>query len=49
MNQKKKEACIEFLVSRHSLEEVMATDGFEHLVKSCPALVKEIMSKLAAR
>ncbi|XP_039781289.1 BTB/POZ and MATH domain-containing protein 2-like [Panicum virgatum] len=44
-----KEACIEFLVSRHALEEVMATDGFEHLVKSCPALVKEIMSKLAAR
>ncbi|CAN6299353.1 unnamed protein product [Urochloa humidicola] len=44
-----KEACIEFLVSRHVLEEVMATDGFEHLTKSCPALVKEIMSKLAAR
>ncbi|CAN6283300.1 unnamed protein product [Urochloa humidicola] len=44
-----KEACVEFLVSRHVLEEVMATDGFEHLTKSCPALVKEIMSKLAAR
>ncbi|CAL4933545.1 unnamed protein product [Urochloa decumbens] len=44
-----KEACIEFLVSRHVLEKVMATDGFEHLTKSCPALVKEIMSKLAAR
>ncbi|RLM51054.1 hypothetical protein C2845_PMPSC055582 [Panicum miliaceum] len=44
-----KKACIEFLASRHALEELMATDGFEHLVKSCPALVKEIMSKLAAR
>ncbi|RLN16536.1 hypothetical protein C2845_PM02G13420 [Panicum miliaceum] len=41
-----KEACIDFLISRHVLEEVMATDGFEHLVKTCPALVKEIMSKL---
>ena len=44
-----KEACIEFLVSRHALEEVMETDGFEHLVKTCPALVKEIVSKLGTR
>lgn len=44
-----KDACIEFLLSHHVLEEVMATDGFEHLTKSCPALVKEIISKLASR
>ncbi|KAL6643078.1 hypothetical protein ACP70R_021259 [Stipagrostis hirtigluma subsp. patula] len=45
-----KEACIEFIKSPRVLEGVMATDGFEHLTKSCPALVKEIiMSKLAAR
>ncbi|CAL4941941.1 unnamed protein product [Urochloa decumbens] len=44
-----KEACIEFLISPDALEAVMETDGFEHLTKSCPALVKELMSKLATR
>ncbi|CAN6311066.1 unnamed protein product [Urochloa humidicola] len=44
-----KEACIEFLISPDSLEAIMVTDGFEHLIKSCPALVKELMSKLANR
>ncbi|CAN6293486.1 unnamed protein product [Urochloa humidicola] len=42
-----KEACIEFLKSPDALEAVMETDGFEHLTKSCPALVKELLSKLA--
>ncbi|CAL4916786.1 unnamed protein product [Urochloa decumbens] len=43
-----KEACIEFLKSSDVLEAFMATDGFEHLTKSCPAALKElIMSKLA--
>ncbi|KAL6643079.1 hypothetical protein ACP70R_021260 [Stipagrostis hirtigluma subsp. patula] len=41
-----KEACIEFLKCPDKLDEVMETDGFEHLTKSCPALVKELMSKL---
>ncbi|CAN6283298.1 unnamed protein product [Urochloa humidicola] len=44
-----KEACIEFLKSPHVLEAVVETDGFEHLTKSCPALLKELMCKLAAR
>ncbi|KAK8445024.1 hypothetical protein SEVIR_9G246100v4 [Setaria viridis] len=44
-----KEACIEFLKSPSVLEAVVATDGFEHLSKSCPALLKELMCKLAAR
>ncbi|CAN6318398.1 unnamed protein product [Urochloa humidicola] len=42
-----KEACIEFLKSLEALKEAMETDGFEHLTKSCPALVKELLSKLA--
>ncbi|XP_034570664.1 BTB/POZ and MATH domain-containing protein 2-like [Setaria viridis] len=33
-----KEACIEFLRSPRVVEAVVATDGFEHLTKSCPAL-----------
>ncbi|EER94211.1 hypothetical protein SORBI_3001G242200 [Sorghum bicolor] len=41
-----KKACIEFLKSPDALEAVMETDGFEHLTKSCPALVKELMSEL---
>ncbi|CAN6305128.1 unnamed protein product [Urochloa humidicola] len=44
-----KEACIQFLKSPRVLEAVVATDGFEHLIKSCPALLKELMCKLAAR
>lgn len=44
-----KEACIEFLKSAPVLEAVVATDGFEHLSKSCPALVKDLICKLAAR
>jgi speckle-type POZ protein len=41
-----KQACIEFLKSPDALEAIMETDGFEHLTKSCPALVKELMSEL---
>jgi speckle-type POZ protein len=44
-----KEACIEFMISADALEAVMVTNGFEHLTKSCPALVKELMSTLATR
>jgi len=44
-----KEACIEFLMSPDALEAVLATEGFEHLTKSRPALVKELMSKLGTR
>ncbi|CAL4916787.1 unnamed protein product [Urochloa decumbens] len=42
-----KEACIEFLKSPDALEAVMKTDSFDHLTKSCPALMKELMFKLA--
>ncbi|XP_062201518.1 BTB/POZ and MATH domain-containing protein 2-like [Phragmites australis] len=44
-----KKACIEFLKSPQALDAVMATDGFDHLIKSYPALLKELISKLAAR
>ncbi|KAL6883734.1 hypothetical protein ACP4OV_011148 [Aristida adscensionis] len=44
-----KEVCIEFLTAPLVLEQVMATDGFEHLTRSCPALLREIISKLAKR
>jgi speckle-type POZ protein len=41
------DACIEFLKSPGIQEDVMETDGFDHLTKTSPALVKELMSKLA--
>ncbi|KAF8672792.1 hypothetical protein HU200_049246 [Digitaria exilis] len=44
-----KEACIEFLKSSDALEAVMETDGFDHMAKSCPALMKELMLKLVTR
>jgi len=46
-----KAACIQFLKSTQSLEleAVMATSGFEHLIRSCPALLRELISELAAR
>ena len=44
-----KEACFDFLCSPSSLNAVMATDGFEHLTRSCPAVLKELTSNIAAR
>ncbi|CAL4917276.1 unnamed protein product [Urochloa decumbens] len=46
-----KTACIEFIKKSppQALDAVMATDGFENLVKIYPALLGELFSKLAAR
>ncbi|XP_039827220.1 BTB/POZ and MATH domain-containing protein 1-like [Panicum virgatum] len=44
-----KESCYEFLRSSKTLNEVMETDGFQHLVESCPSALLELMSKLAER
>ncbi|KAL6883419.1 hypothetical protein ACP4OV_010833 [Aristida adscensionis] len=45
-----KAACFHFLSSPSTLNEVMATDGFEHLTRSCPSVLKELvsMSNIAA-
>ncbi|EAZ15530.1 BTB/POZ and MATH domain-containing protein 1 [Oryza sativa Japonica Group] len=42
-----KEACLKFLRSSRSLKAVMETNGFGHLISSCPGLIKDIMSKLS--
>jgi len=44
-----KEACFRFLSSISTLNAVMATDGFDHLTRSCPSVLKELMSNIAAR
>uniref|UniRef100_A0A0A8XXL2 BTB domain-containing protein n=1 Tax=Arundo donax TaxID=35708 RepID=A0A0A8XXL2_ARUDO len=44
-----KKACSQFLSSPSTLNAVLATDGFEHLARSCPSVVKEIISNISTR
>lgn len=41
-----KEACFRFLSSPTTLNAVMATDGFDHLTRSSPSILKELLSKV---
>lgn len=40
-----KEACFEFLSSPSNLKEMMASDGYEHLRNSCPAVLLELLAR----
>ncbi|KAJ1276191.1 hypothetical protein BS78_05G195300 [Paspalum vaginatum] len=42
-----KDACFDFLSSSANLESFTATNGVELLNESCPALLKELLAKLA--
>jgi len=42
-----KKACFHFLSSPTNLRAVMATDGFKHLQRSCPAIMEELILMLA--
>ncbi|GJN37153.1 hypothetical protein PR202_gb26079 [Eleusine coracana subsp. coracana] len=43
-----KEACFEFLSSRANLDSFTETDhGFDQLMGNCPAVLKELLAKLA--
>ncbi|KAF8765984.1 hypothetical protein HU200_007958 [Digitaria exilis] len=42
-----KKACLKFLMSGSNLKEAIVTDGFDHLAKSCPSVLKELLSKVA--
>ncbi|XP_066334453.1 BTB/POZ and MATH domain-containing protein 2-like [Miscanthus floridulus] len=43
-----KDACLKFVASRRDvLGVVMKTDGFKHLMASCPLIVVEILDKIA--
>lgn len=42
-----KEACVEFMAPRNVLQAVLATDGFKHLVESCPVVMKEILDMVS--
>ncbi|WVZ87234.1 hypothetical protein U9M48_033907 [Paspalum notatum var. saurae] len=41
-----KDACLKFLASRDVLGVVLKTDGFKHLVASCPLLAVEMLEKI---
>ncbi|XP_037480850.1 BTB/POZ and MATH domain-containing protein 2-like [Triticum dicoccoides] len=43
-----KEACLEFLKIPRNLEKVLMVDGLDHIVQTCPSLVKELLSKFAS-
>ncbi|GJN25569.1 hypothetical protein PR202_gb13414 [Eleusine coracana subsp. coracana] len=42
-----KRACMEFLTTEGNLKAVIKTDGFDHLAKSCPSILIELLAKLA--
>ncbi|CAL4933566.1 unnamed protein product [Urochloa decumbens] len=41
-----KEACLDFLRSPQNMQQVMATGGFDLLTKTCPSVLKELITKL---
>jgi speckle-type POZ protein len=43
-----KKACFDFLSSPAHRRAVVATDGFQHLYKSCPSLVTELIAMLSS-
>ncbi|KAJ4794467.1 BTB/POZ/MATH-domain protein [Rhynchospora pubera] len=40
-----KAACMEFIKPPEMLAAVVRTEGFEHMIKSCPGILKELRSK----
>jgi speckle-type POZ protein len=42
-----KNACFQLLKSPSTLETVMATESFDHLMTNCPSLIKELLAKMA--
>ncbi|KAL6641114.1 hypothetical protein ACP70R_019295 [Stipagrostis hirtigluma subsp. patula] len=42
-----KKACFGFLSCSANLRAVMTTDGYDHLSKSCPSIMKELVAMLA--
>nr|XP_020185962.2 BTB/POZ and MATH domain-containing protein 1-like [Aegilops tauschii subsp. strangulata] len=41
-----REACLRFLASPSNLEATMASDSYEHLKRSCPSALKELIASL---
>ncbi|CAL4991254.1 unnamed protein product [Urochloa decumbens] len=41
-----KEGCFKFVKSSGNMKAVVATDGFDHLMNSCPSVVKELLADI---
>ncbi|XP_062198196.1 BTB/POZ and MATH domain-containing protein 2-like [Phragmites australis] len=41
-----KEACFNFLEISSNFKALMASDGFQHLMSSCPSVLKELLAKV---
>ncbi|KAJ3680526.1 hypothetical protein LUZ60_016804 [Juncus effusus] len=44
-----KASCIRFVSSYEILSKVMDTDGFEHLIQSCPFILKELVKNVSSK
>jgi speckle-type POZ protein len=42
-----KKACFQFLMSGNNLNVALGTDGFDHLTKSCPLILKELLTRIS--
>ncbi|CAM0909178.1 unnamed protein product [Alopecurus aequalis] len=42
-----KDACIEFINSSNRMNDVVASKGYEHLKRACPAIIADILEKTA--
>ena len=42
-----KKVCFELLKSPSHLKTVLATESFDHLMTTCPSLIKELLAKMA--
>lgn len=42
-----KNACFQLLKLPSALETVMATESFDHLMTTCPSLIKELLAEMA--
>jgi speckle-type POZ protein len=40
-----KEACLQFLACPYNLEAMKASDGYEHLKRTCPSVLKELIAR----
>jgi speckle-type POZ protein len=43
-----RQACIQFMASPNMLGPVIETEGFKHLVASCPLIMKDILDRVSS-
>ncbi|XBH67285.1 hypothetical protein VPH35_095688 [Triticum aestivum] len=41
-----KDACIEFMLSSNRMDDVIASQGYAHLKRSCPVLIVDVFERI---